>query len=204
MLSEDKVEFIRNKIDQSSITIQELKDDLLDHISCFIEQKLKNGYSFEIAYQKALDVVCPNGFDEIQHETIYLLNANKIRLMKTLTYTAGLITAIATSAGFLFKILHLPGGNDLFNYGFLGFVIVFVPLFSIDRYKLSINKALSERLKLILGLSSALLAGGGVLLKMLDLSAIGNVLLVLGMLTFMVGFLPFFFFRMYRQSKSSK
>ena len=124
--------------------------------------------------------------------------------MKTLIYATGLISAIATCAGFLFKILHLPGGNNLFNYGFLGFVIIFVPLFSIDRYKLSINKALSERLKLILGLISALLAGGGVLLKILDLSGIGNVLLVLGMLTFMVGFLPFLFFRMYRQSKSSE
>ena len=204
MLNEDKVDFIRNQIDQSSITIQELKDDLLDHISCFIEQELKNGYSFELAYKKALDQVCPNGFDEIQHETIYLLNTTKIRIMKTLIYATGFITAIATCAGFLFKILHLPGGNSLFNYGFLGFVIIFVPLFSIDRYKLSINKALSERLKLILGFISALLAGGGVLLKILDLSGIGNVLLVLGMLTFMVGFLPFFFFRMYRQSKSSE
>lgn len=204
MLNEDKVDFIRNQIDQSSITIQALKDDLLDHISCFIEQELKNGHSFELAYKKALDQVCPNGFDEIQHETIYLLNATKIRMMKTLIYATGLISAIATCAGFLFKILHLPGGNNLFNYGFLGFVIIFVPLFSIDRYKLSINKALSERLKLILGLISALLAGGGVLLKILDLSGIGNVLLVLGMLTFMVGFLPFLFFRMYRQSKSSE
>ncbi|NBP67955.1 MAG: hypothetical protein EBR30_12585 [Cytophagia bacterium] len=163
---------------------------------------MSNGESFEDAFTKAKEHICPNGFDEIQKETIYLLNTNKIIAMKKLMYSIGLLAAIGTSTGVLFKILHLPGGDQLFTYGFLGIVLLFIPLLAIDRYKLSISKVLSERLKIILGFSSAMIIGVAILLKLMHLKQFGDILLIAGAVIFILGFLPFLFFRMYSKSIS--
>lgn len=199
MLTQKQVDFIRTEINKSRISIPELKDDLLDHFCCFIEQEIKEGNSFENAYENALEQVCPNGFDEIQKETIYMLNFKRILFMKKLMYTIGLMTSISISIGWLFKILNWPGGGDIFTYGFLGFILLFLPMLAIDRYKLNLNRALSEKLRLILGFSSAILIGLATLFKMMHLQG-ASLLLVLGAVLFAFGFLPFLFFRMYRKS----
>ena len=198
-LSDENIEFIRMEIDKSSISIPELKDDLLDHFCCFIEEELKNGNSFETAYIKSINQICPNGFDEIQKETIFLLNYKKIIFMKKLMYSIGLITAISVSIGWLFTLLNWPGGNQLFTYGFLGFVLIFLPMIAIDRYKLHFKRGLSGKLNYILGFSSAIILGLAVLFKTMHLQGV-SILLLLGAMLFAFGFLPFLFLKMYKKS----
>ena len=200
MLSDEQTEYVRREIEKSTISIQDLKDDLLDHFCCFIESEIKSGASFESAYATARQSICPNGFDEIQKETIYLLNSNKIIAMKKLMYSIGLVASIGTCTGILFKLLHLPGGDELFTYGFLGIVLLFLPMLAIDRYKLSISRVLSEKLKIILGLISGIIIGLAVLLKLLHLTQFGDTLLIVGSVIFILGFLPFLFFRMFSKS----
>lgn len=199
MLSDEQIEFIRMEIEKSSISIPELKDDLIDHFCCFIEDEVKNGNSFENAYTKALKNVCPGGFDEIQKETIYLLNFKRILIMKKVMYSIGLITSISVCIGWLFTLLNWPGGGNLFTYGFLGFVLIFLPMIAIDRYKLNFNRALSVKINYILGFSSAIIIGLAVLFKTMHLQG-ASVLLVLGALLFAFGFLPLLFLRMYKKS----
>ena len=179
--------------------MQSLKDDLLDHFCCFVEHEMKKGFSFEAAYAEAKKQICPNGLNEIQEETIYLLNASKILIMKKVMYSIGLITSICISVGWLFTVLHWPGGGKLFTYGFLGFVLLFLPMLAIDRYKISIAQALSERLKIILGFFSAFVTALSVVFKMLHWQG-SSVLLMIGVLLFSFGFLPFLFFRMYKKA----
>jgi magnesium-transporting ATPase (P-type) len=199
MLSDDRIERIRVEIDKGGISMQELKDDLLDHFCCVVEYEMKKGLSFETAYQRAFEDICPNGFSEIQKETIFLLNSKRILTMKKLMYTIGLLASISFSVGWLFKILHWPGGDELFIYGFLAFVLVFLPLLAIDRYKAAFASVASERLKIILGFSSAIVTGMAVLFKLLHLQG-ADLLLIVGAQMFSFGFLPFLFYRMYRKS----
>lgn len=199
MLSDGQVEFIRREIEDSGLSFPALEEDLLDHFCCFIEHKMSRGLPFDTAYAIAREQICPNGFREIQEETVYLLNASKIMAMKKFMYIIGLITAISFSVGWLFTLLRWTGGQELFNYGFLGFTLIFLPMLAIDRYKVSIAQALSERLKIILGFSSAIITALAVIFKMMHLQG-ANILLVLGILLFSFGFLPFFFFRMYKKS----
>ncbi len=119
--------------------------------------------------------------------------------MKKVMYAVGLAASIAMSIGLLFKILNWPGGNTIFIFGLLPFVFIFLPLLAIDRYKLQLHKALSEKLKLILGIASAILIGLSVLFKIMHLMG-ADILLVLGIGLFTLGFLPFLFFRMYKKS----
>ena len=106
-LSKEYIDIIRYRIDQSDITMHTLKDDVLDHVCCVVEQKIKEGKPFEIALQEAFHDVAPRGLDEIQRKTFYLLNSPKIIFMKKVMYLTGLICAITVSVGWLFATLLL-------------------------------------------------------------------------------------------------
>jgi hypothetical protein len=199
MLNNEQIVLLEAQINKSAISSQSLKDDLLDHFCCFIEHEMKKGHTFEEAHQKAWQQICPNGLDEIQQETIFLLNAKKIIFMKKLMYAIGLLSSISISIGWVATLLNWQGGNLLFTYGFLALVLLFLPMLAIDRYKLVLNKALSERLRAILGYTSAFIVGLSVLFKLLHLQG-AQILLIVGVLIFSFGFLPFLFFRMYKKS----
>jgi hypothetical protein len=200
-LSGEQISEIRDEIDRSAIVIQTLKDDVLDHLCCVVEYKLERGKRFGAALSEALHEFAPDGLDGIQRETMFLLNSTKIIRMKKLIYAVGLLSAIAISLGWLFSVLHWPGGDQLFNYGFLGFLLLFVPLLSIDRYKVYLRQAASEKLRIILGSSSAFIIGLAGVFKLLHLQG-ADYLLLGGMVLFTFGFLPFLFFRMYKKSIS--
>lgn len=197
----EQVAIIRRQIDQSGIVNETLRDDVLDHLCCVVEIKLSKGKNFDQAIQEASQELAPEGLIEIQRETVFLLNPIKIIRMKKIMYAIGLITAISMTMGLTFKILHMPGAEELFNFGFFGFVLVFVPLITIDRYKQNLHKALSERLRLVVGFISAVLIGLSVLFKVFHYQGADIVLLV-GISFFCFGFLPFLFFSMYKKSIS--
>ena len=109
--------------------------------------------------------------------------------MKKIMYAIGLITSISMTMGLTFKILHMPGADELFNLGFFGFTLVFLPMITVDRYKQNLHKALSERLRLILGFLSAVLIGFSVLFKIFHRPN-ADVMLLIGITIFSFGFLP--------------
>lgn len=200
MLLDEHIRWIKEDIDRSGIRIESLKEDLLDHCCCFIEEEMKWGASFQTAYMKARSEVCPNGFGEIQNETIFLLNSNKIMIMKKTIYLIGLASAMGMSMGFLFRILHLPGGDQLTYYGLFVFALVFLPAFAILQFKNSFGKLVSERFKYIFGVGSAVIIAIAIFLKMQSLPEVGNIILIGGILLFTFGYLPSLFFRMYKKS----
>lgn len=199
MLSDEHLEQIRQEIERSSLSISMVKDDLLDHFCCTVESKMEEGHTFESAYHSAWKKICPDGLNEIQEETIYLLNEPKIVAMKRVMYSIGLVASVCISIGWLFTLLNWPGGNKLFSYGFLGFALIFLPMFALDRYKASVGKVMSERLKIILGLFSAIITGLSVLFKLMHWPG-AAMLLIAGISLFSIGFLPFLFFGMYKKA----
>ncbi len=200
-LSHEQIDVIRHRINNSDVTIETLKDDLLDHLCCVIEKKIEKGNLFETALTEALKELAPHGLDAIQLETFYLLNSPKMIFMKKVMYLIGLISAVAISLGWLFSVLRWPGGYELFNYGFLCFLLVFIPLLAIDRYKVNLRKALSEKLRIVLGSVSGIVCGISLVFKFLHLQG-ADVVLVVGVLMFTFGFLPFLFFSMYKKAVS--
>lgn len=199
MLTDQHIEFVQAKIDQCWGLSQDLKEDLLDHFCCAIENEMTNGASFDEAYQKAFMDICPNGLEEIQKERFFLLHAKQIITMKKLLYSIGLLASVSISLGWLFKLLHWPGADQLFTYGFLGLVLLFLPLLAIDQFKTMLVTNTANQIKIGLGLVSAFLTGIAVVCKLLHLEG-ADLLLVAGTLLFAFGFLPFLFFRMYKKS----
>lgn len=200
-LSSEQVGIIREEIDKSTISIESLKDDVLDHLCCVVEIKMERGKEFETAVKEALCELAPDGLDEIQRETVFLLNSTKIIFMKKIMYTVGLLSAMAFVTGWYFGIMHFPGATALSVYGFLGFAFIYLPMMAIDYFKTNIQGALSEKLKLILGFASAILIGVSSVFKVMHLQG-AVALLFMGVGLCVFGFLPFFFFSMYKKSVS--
>src|SRR6188768_675802 len=143
-LSPDEVAMVRKQVDQSSINIDSLRDDVLDHLCCVVEIKIERGEIFDTALQEALRELAPDGLDEIQRETVYLLNSTKIIRMKQVMYLIGLLSAISLSLGWTFRLLNWRGGGELIIYGALAFSLLFLPMVIVNHFKLKINSALSE------------------------------------------------------------
>lgn len=198
-LSQDHIDLIRHHIVKSEVSTETLKDDLLDHICCVIEKKMEKGISFENALPEALYEVAPNGLDDVQRKTFYLLKSPKIILMKKVIYSIGLVSACALSLGWLFNILQWTGGPELSNYGSLVFLLLFVPLLMASHYKVTAQKPLTEKIRVWTGVVSSLIVGTSLVFKLMHLQG-GGWLLIAGALLFSFGFLPFLFLTMYKKA----
>jgi len=121
--------------------------------------------------------------------------------MKKVLYFTGFIGSLALTAGVTFKLMHWPWANVLFIIGFLFLLLIFIPLLAIDRYKVSLSKAVSVKTKIIMGAIAAIITGLSGLFKMMHLQG-ADLLLIFGAFIFAFGFLPFYFFTMYKKSIS--
>lgn len=116
-------------------------------------------------------------------------------------YLIGFIGSLTLTAGASFKLLRMPWGMELFIVGFLTLLLVFIPFLAFERYKDAISKAISEKLKIIFGAVAAIITGLSGLFKIMHLQG-ADLLLIIGAFVFAFGFLPFFFFTMYKKSVS--
>lgn len=198
-ISNHQIEIIEKEISNSSLRSKELKDDLLDHFCCAVEIYLSKGASFEDAFEKAKMDISPNGIDEIQRETVYLLNYKRMKNLKKLMYASGLVFSMLLSIGLLFKLMSWPGGFYPLMIGTFGLGFVFLPLLTLDQLKLKANQILSQKMKYFLGLASGVLFTLSVVFKQQHLMG-ANVILILSLVLFTFGFLPFLFFRLFKKA----
>lgn len=199
MISQEYEDRIISEVERSGIDNRALMDDLIDHFCCLVEMEMERGRSFEKALQKAFEQTAPNGLEEIQKETIFLLNYSKIIIMKRLMYVFGYLFTVTWIAGIALKILHIQGAGMLLGIGGLGLAFIFIPLYLINKFKGFTQSVLSERLKWIMGGVSLLLLVTSITMKFLHLMGAG-LMLGVSFLVFGFGFLPFLFFRMYKTS----
>ncbi|MGB3466976.1 MAG: hypothetical protein WBA74_16975 [Cyclobacteriaceae bacterium] len=200
-LSEEQEEYIRKYVDGHDLKLKSLRDDIIDHICCVLENELEKNESFDEVFQDAVAELAPHGIFDLQNKTFYLLNSKRIKLMKKLTYLTGFIGSVSLTGGATFKLLHLPGANELFMIGYLIFLLVFIPLLAFDRLKVAIDTNRFDKWKLILGVISSVAMGLAGIFKVFHLQG-ADTLLMAGIIIFATGFLPFLFFNMYKRSVS--
>jgi hypothetical protein len=198
-LSSEQIKMVRERVEESNIMNRTLKDDVLDHLCCAIEIRIENGREFKDALKEALVELTPGGLDEIQQETVLLLNPFKIILMKKFTYITGLITVISMIMGLTFKILHMPGADELFNFGFFGFLLIFLPLITAGQLKNNAHQTLRAKLRFVFGFLSMAVISASMFFKIFHYDG-ASLLWLVGISLFSFGFLPFLFFDMYKKS----
>lgn len=198
-ISGDQIAHIRALLDSSEVTSRTLRDDLLDHLCCVVDNKMSKGDIFDTALREALQELAPNGLDKIQRDTYILLQSPQIILMKKVIYAVGFVSACAISVGWMFIIFRWPGGPELFNYGLLGFLLGFVPLLSVSRLKRIARHTWWQRMYTLAALISSLSVGVSLVFKLWHLQGADH-LLAGGVLLFAFGFLPLLFFSLYKRA----
>lgn len=121
--------------------------------------------------------------------------------MKKIMYIVGLLSAMTFVTGWFFGMMRFPGAFELQVYGSVVFFFIYVPMMAIDYFKTNTEGALPEKLKVILGLACALLLGVAGVFKLMHLAGTRTIL-IMGAITCIFGFLPFFFFSLYKKSVS--
>ena len=202
-LTDEQIEFIADQVNKSKINSNELKEDLIDHFCCIIEDDIRLGKSFEESYNRAYQIVCPNGFDEIHQETILLLTSKNIIIMKKLLFSLGFITTIFLVTSFLFKALHLPGAGVLLVLASFVLTFVFVPLVLLYFYRKQFSKYVSYKMKYVFGYIGLALLLTGAVFKIMHWPGAG-LLFMISVTVINFGFLPFMFYRLYRTSEAKE
>lgn len=197
-LTDREVDFIIEQVNNSQIVTKTLKEDLVDHFCCVIEDYMKEGMSFEESYKRAYKVICPNGFDEIHQETILLLTSKRITIMKKLMFIVGFIGTIFLTTSFMFKALHWPNGGLLLLIAAFVLIFILLPLVFLYFYKREFSTYVSYKLKYVFGYIGLALVLTGAVLKLLHLPG-AEVILILAMFVINFGFLPFLFYRIHKK-----
>ena len=113
-LTADQENIIKSLVDDQGLKIKTLSDDITDHLCCVVESQLGKDKSFEDLLDEAIMDLAPNGLNEIQHKTFFLLNSKRILFMKKLIYIIGFIGSITFTAGVTLTLLKMSYGTELF------------------------------------------------------------------------------------------
>ncbi|MEZ4943907.1 MAG: ABC transporter permease [Cyclobacteriaceae bacterium] len=74
-LKNSQIDFIEQDLRDKGILFDDLREDLVDHICCEVEQKMEEGMTFMDAYLNAVAPFKKDGLSELNEETTSFLNA---------------------------------------------------------------------------------------------------------------------------------
>ena len=198
-LTNENIEYIFQIINGCNIESAEMKEDLIDHFCCAIEEEMKKGLSFQKSYDKAYQNICPNGFDEIQRETVYLLTFKKIKAMKRLMYVSGYLTVIGITTTFFLKLSGLAYGGITLLLSTAILIFLFLPSLFMNLYKRELTKSISEKIKYLFGFMGAELLMVFALFRINHWPWSTSIFLA-AVVIINFAFFPFLFYKMYRKS----
>ncbi len=188
-LNDKQIRRISKEIDRSGLTYIELQEDLLDHLCCDVEAEMKEGLEFIRALEKVRNGIGENRIQEIQEETLLLIN-QKYRIMKKFMYVLGIIAPGLLLLGSLFKWQHLPGGGIMISLGLLILGAIFIPVYVMVRIrdtrknKKPVNKSL-----FIIGMITGILFLAAALFKIQHIPG-ARILIIISTASALLAFLP--------------
>ena len=188
-LSNTQISMIRGDIRANGVELRDLEDDILDHICTTIEMEGDDDTPFEKFYEIVKARVCPNGYKELQEETILLIT-QKYTNMKKFMNTSGIIGSIMLVIGSLLKVLQLPGAGIVLGVGTLTIILLYLPIMLI--LALQQTDTTVGKIRNISGYIGANLIVAGIFLQIMHYA--DNRILILGLVLFLLVFVPLFLF----------
>ncbi|MCB0410315.1 MAG: hypothetical protein KDD29_08850 [Flavobacteriales bacterium] len=170
--------------------MEELTNDLLDHICCMIEERLTRESDYDEVLHETMAVFGKDGIRNIQDETTYLLTKN-ILVMKKTTHIIGIAAAVLLLVATFLKIYHMPGAGAMYVLGGFLLSFIFLPLMLTIKIKEKISK---PRIWLnVAGTISGFILVNGIFFKVMHWPY-ANVLMTIGMSLALFVFLPIYIY----------
>lgn len=186
-INDKQINYILSDIRARGVEMEDLQNNLLDHICCIIEQNLEENGDFEDFYKKTIPTFYKDDLWEIEEETLQLLTFKHYYTMKKIMLNSGIFSAAALVIGLILKFLHLPGASIMLVLGVGVASLFFLPL--VFTLKAKEKQRTQEKITLIIG---------GICCSVISLSILfkvqhwpfANVMLILAMLTLLLVFVP--------------
>lgn len=113
-LTAEQKQKIKEYLEQQGLSFKPLQDEMADHLICDLELRMREGYSFDKAWDDITGDISENHFPNIQHEVMETIN-------KRFTWSQGLsfLALGLLLVSMLFKVLHLPLAGELLIVSFV-------------------------------------------------------------------------------------
>ena len=152
--------------------------------------------------EKETHELASHGLKQLEVHPHYVSFLKPFIAMKKLTYTTGLLASVSLATGILFKLMMWPGATMLLLIGVVLLFLVFIPYMAYEGMKSGVITKGMEKTRVLIGVFSSALIGLSVIFKLLHFRG-ASIVLVLGMALFIVGFLPLFFIKLYKNNTPS-
>lgn len=197
-LNEQQIDLISAYIRKHGVASDELHDDLLDHVCTSIENLMAEGQSFEDAFAKTIKLFGPGGLQQVQQQTFeFLTEMNET--MKKVAFVFGLASAFLLLAGTIFKLLHLMGANVMYVLGAAMLTLGYLPMLLFHKLK---EAPRSEYPLHIAGFVGMAITTVGAVFKIMHWP--GAFMLLIGLLTFGLFYIPLYFYHRYKTSANKQ
>jgi len=128
-LTNKEIRVLNRVIEKEGLTYTELQQELLDHLCCDVEAEMEEGLEFIKALEKVRKDMGKDRIQEIQEETLLLIN-QKYRRMKKFMYILGIVAPSLLIVGTFFKIQHWPGAGILLTLSLFMLGALYLPVFA--------------------------------------------------------------------------
>lgn len=191
IISDEQIDFILDDISARGIEMEDLQQNILDHVCCIIEQNLEVSGDFKGFYLHTIETFYKKELSELEEETNLLLTFKNYYTMKKAMITSGAISAVLLLTGSFLKLMHWPGAGILLFTGIVVLSFIFLPLLFILKMKEA--KATRDKVILTLGVVIGILYFIGPLFKVMHWPG-ANVLMFTTVVLMFFLFIPVYFF----------
>jgi hypothetical protein len=189
-VSDEEIDYILNDIIANGVVIEDLQNNLLDHICCIIENEMPENEDFYTFYECVMPRFFNNDLKEIQAETENLLTFKSFYAMKTTLKISGITSVCFTLLGAILKSLHLPGAGLAIVLGGLTFSLVFLPLMITLKFKDEESKV--DKWVFTFGFTLGIGASLGIVFKLMHWPY-ANFLMFWSIALFVFAYVPIYF-----------
>ncbi|MBN2570541.1 MAG: hypothetical protein JXA68_00315 [Ignavibacteriales bacterium] len=158
MLTDSQIKRIQNEIEKQNVTFSHLKEDILDHLCCEIENEITKGTDFDSAFNNTFKAIGDNGIKKIENETIFLIDY-KIFVRRKSIFQFATIGLVLFVLGVFIQLVDLRI-SKFFQFSGILVLLGFIPLFFINNL---LQRSEKPVLFNIYGLFSSLLTIGAIL-----------------------------------------
>ncbi len=200
IIIDEKVEWIESDLISRGLNYDSLREDILDHICCMLEESMDTGKDFDSSYSEILESIGDMRLQEIEHQTLLELD-QKFQKMKKLTYIIGIVSSIVILFGSLSKRMHWPMAGIELTLGLIAIVFVFLPLYFIVSYREQSDK--KSIIYPIIGYLTITSLLTGVIFRIQHWQG-ANTVLIIAMAILIIGFVPLYLVNAFQKAKGEK
>ncbi len=197
-ITDEQIDFILDNIRANGIVIEDLQNNLLDHICCIVENEMTEGEDFYKFYGRIVPRFFKKELKEIEEETTNLLTFKNYYAMKNTVKISGTISGILILLGAIFKTMHWPGAGIMIVLGGLFFSLVFLPLMIVLKFKDDESK--TDKWVFAFGFLMAMGAATGIVFKVMHWPY-ANFLMRWSVTFFLFGYIPLYYFTRIRRAE---